>query len=512
MVAPGFRARGAGADDTEAAAMDEVVLSSADVRKRAAAGALLISMRSLAIRGLGFLGNLVLARLLLPEDFGILAFGLTLISLGTFFADAGIAAGLVRRNRAPALHELRSILGFQLLAASIVATAVAAFAVPAGRSGQVATVMMLSVVVSAWRSPATLLLERQLDYRALATVEVAEGFVFVTVSICAVGLGAGVWGVAGAHVVRAGVGSVLMIRRSPMRVLHPALQMRVIRELFGYGLVVQAGWLFHILRLQVINFTTAAIAGLPVLGYYSLSDRVMQLPWLVFESLIRVTFPAMARIVATGDDARADVERGLRLLTVTAGSLLALVGGTAPSLLPSFFGARWAPAADAVPLIALGMLLAGPVIAVGHGYLYAIGDARKVLVASAAHTATWVVVAVPLLPEIGVTAVGAGLCAGFAVEGLIVARGIRQRTGLRPYRVTAAPSSVMVVAGSIGYAAATAVEPSLVATAVLALGIGVLVAVGVLIVARPTLVEAWGLVRRMAPGSRPPSDGFPGAD
>jgi O-antigen/teichoic acid export membrane protein len=495
------------AEEPDDEGSQEDALSSADVRKKAASGAVLVSLRSFAVRGLGFVGNLVLARLLAPEDFGILAFGLTLILFGSFFADAGIAAGLIRRNQAPRRFELQSILGFQVVVATVLVLGVAVVAVPLGRGGQVATLMVASVIVSAWRAPATLVLERRLDYRALAMVEVVEGLVYVSTSITAVLLGAGVWGVAGAHVVRALAGSILMIRRSPIRVFVPRLRMSVIKELLGFGLIVQTGWLVHIVRLQVINLVTAGVAGLPVLGLYSLADRIMQLPWLVFESIVRVAFPAMARLVSAGEDARADIERGLRFLNVTAGFLLALVAATAPVLVSSFFGERWAPAADAIPLIALGMLMTGPLVAMGNGYLYAVGDATKVLIASSSHGVAWVVVAVPLLPRIGATAVGAGLLAGYTVQGLVLANALHRRTGLRCFRLAAPTSAAIIAAGAIGWLVARELEPSVVATfGVSALTAG-LAALGLMVTARPTLRQGVKLLsdqvsaRRAAPSA-----------
>ena len=482
--------------------VDETSLSGADIRGKAASGVLLISLRTFAIRALGLVGNLVLARLLSPQEFGVLAFGLTLILFGQFFADAGIAAGLIRRNQPPTRHELHAILGFQLLVSSVLMLAIAAVAVPSGRSGQVATVMAASVVVSAWRAPATLLLERRLDYRALAAVEVLEGVIFVATSLIAVALGAGVWGVAGAHVVRAAAGSALMMRKSPVTVLRPTWALGVVRELLGYGLAVSARDFVVLVRLQVINLVTAAVAGLPVLGLYSLADRIMLVPWVVFGSILRVTFPAMARLVSAGEDTRSDLVRGLGLLTVSAGSLLALIAGTAPVLIPSFFGERWTPAAEALPLIALGLLLAGPVISVGNGYLYAVGDARKVLVSTTAHTVAWLVVAVPLLPSLGVRAVGAGLFAGFSVEGFMLARAIRQRTGLRCYRATAGPLVAIVASGGLGLLVARRLEPSLLATVEVALLTTVLLAVGLLLTARPTVQEGVRLVGRAVPLDR----------
>ena len=481
---------------------EEEQLSGADIRGRAASGVLLLSLRTFAIRGLGLLGNLVLARLLSPRDFGVLAFGLTLILFGQFFADAGIAAGLIRRNQQPARHELHAVLGFQLVVSCLLMAVIALVGVPTGRSGQVATVMAASVVVSAWRAPATLLLERRLDYGALAAVEVLEGFIFVSCSIGAVALGAGVWGVAGAHIVRAAAGSALMIRKSPIRVLRPRSDLGVIRELLGYGLTVSARDFIGLLRLQVINLVTAAVAGLPVLGLYSLADRIMLVPWVVFGSILRVTFPAMARLVSAGEDTRSDLERGLRLLTVSAGSILALIGATAPVLIPSFFGDRWTPASDALPLIALGLLLAGPVISVGNGFLYAVGDARKVLVASAVHTIVWLAVAVPLLPRLGVTAVGAGLLAGLAAEGALLSRAIRLRSGLRCHRVSAGPWAAIVGSAAVGYLIARNLEPSVVATVQVALATSALLLAGLLLTARSTLQEGVRITRRAIPLDR----------
>lgn len=483
--------RGVEHDNTETA------LTTQQIRRKAASGVLYVGLRSFAVRGLGLLGSLVLARLLVPEDFGVLAFGQTLITFGSFFADAGIAAGLIRRNQAATRYELRTVLGFQVLVASTLALAVAVVAVPSGRSGQVSALMAASVVLVTYRVPASLVLERRLDYRTLATVEVVEGLVFVVWSIVSVFLGAGVWGVASAHVARAAVGSALMIGRSPVRVLRPGLHLSIVRELLGYGLVVQAGGLVNLVRGQGINLLTAALAGLPALGLYSLADRVMQLPWLVFESILRVTFPAMARLISAGENPKADLARGLKLLVVAVGPLLALVAATSPVLVPVLFGAQWTRAADALPFIALALLVAGPIIAVGNGYLYAVGDAKKILVANAAHFVAWCCVAVPLLPAFGVAAVGAGLLAGFVVEGLLLARAVRLRTGLRCYRITAVPSLLVLPAAGVGLALARSLRPSLLAVLAVGTLTAALLAAGLLFGARTTVQEALAVLRTL---------------
>jgi O-antigen/teichoic acid export membrane protein len=483
----------------------EITFTSGDVRRKAFAGVLLVGLRTFAVRGLGLLGNLVLARLLFPEDFGVLAIGQTVIMFGDFLADAGIAAGLVRRKGPPSRRELQTILGFQVLVAVLFAAAVAAIAVPQGHSGQVIALMAGSIAFHVYRAPANVVLVRRLDYRAIASVEVAESLVFVAWSVTAASLGAGVWGVATAYFGRAIVGSVLMVKLSPVRVLSPRLSPKIMRELLPYGAVVQAGYLVQLLHGQSIIAATGAVAGLSVLGLYSLADRIMQLPWLVFESLIRVAFPAMSRLVAAGEDATSDLDRGLRLLTVCSGALLCLVAATSPVLISVLFGAKWQAASGPIPLIALGLLLGGPIIAVCSGYLYAVGDARHVLMGSIASLVIWFPVALPLLPVLGATAVGAGQLAGYVVEGAVLARAVHARTGLRAHRITAAPALALILAGGIGFAVARRLEPSLLAVVGVAGLTTVLLSLTLLVAARTTLAEGWRLGRTLLAQRRAPA-------
>src|SRR4051794_23373776 len=81
--------------------LEEETLDVQEVRERAVTGTALVAMRGLAIRGLAFLGNIVLARLLVPRDFGLVAFGTSVMTIATFLTAAGIGAGLIRRPEAP---------------------------------------------------------------------------------------------------------------------------------------------------------------------------------------------------------------------------------------------------------------------------------------------------------------------------------------------------------------------------------------------------------------------------
>src|SRR3954463_14780872 len=77
---------------------DASSLSVAEVKRLAVAGAAIDTVRGFLVRGLAFVGTAILAHLLTPRDFGLVAFGLTLTAFATFLADGGIGTALIRRH------------------------------------------------------------------------------------------------------------------------------------------------------------------------------------------------------------------------------------------------------------------------------------------------------------------------------------------------------------------------------------------------------------------------------
>jgi O-antigen/teichoic acid export membrane protein len=419
----------------------------------------------MAIRILGFAGNIALARLLVPEDFGILAVGTTFLVFAGFLVDAGVGAALLRRAEPPDERDLAAVLGLQLVLTTGLAAIVAAVAAPTGRVGQVAAIMVAALPLGTLRTPTTIVLERNLRYAPLALAEVAEVIVYVVWSVTAVALGAGVWGVASAVVARGAVGTALLLRTSPVRHLRPTLAWSRLRSLLPFGLQLQAVQLVHIFRSQGLNVATAAIAGLPVLGLWSLVERVMLLPLTLFEGLWRVSFPAIVRLSKSGANPASDIERALSAATIAAGAFLVALAASAPATIPVVFGSQWTGAADAVPPACLALLINGPIAAAGVGFLYAQGDARLVLISTLLDSVTYAAVALPLLPTLGAEAMSWGWLAASICDLLILGRGL-SGAGVGVIRSTGVPVVAATGTGVAGVLLARAAEPT-VATAVL---------------------------------------------
>ncbi len=146
-------------------------LTAGEVRRRASAGLFYISSGGAASLVIGFLGNLALARLLAPKDFGVIALGSTVIFLAKTLTDGGLVNGLVRRSEDPTKGEFRTLMGVQLVITLGIAGPAALVATQFGRSGAIAAVMMLSLPVAAFQASPRVVLTRDLLFARIALTD-----------------------------------------------------------------------------------------------------------------------------------------------------------------------------------------------------------------------------------------------------------------------------------------------------------------------------------------------------
>jgi O-antigen/teichoic acid export membrane protein len=422
-----------------------------ELRRRASAGVFIVATRGLAILLLGLAGYVVLAHLLTPRDFGVVAIGMSFVLFTGMLSDGGLGAALIRRAEPPTTEELQALSAFQLSVTVALALVAAAVAAPFGEIGWVIALMVSSMPLVTLQFPGMIVLERSLRYRPLAVVEVSQVLVYHAWAIALVISGFGVWGLASATVARAAAAALIMARVSPVGLVRPRFSWRRIRSLIGFGARFQATNATWLLGDQALNVSIAAVTSVSTLGLWSLAKRVMDVPFLLFQALWRVSFPAMSHLLAAKEDAAPVIERGLGMAAVGSGVLLTALAGSAPGLIPGLFGEQWREASEVIPWACLGLGVGGSVSVATQGYLYGVGDASAVLRAVILQTVAWFAVALPLLPFVGVSAVGFGWCAAGAVQAVVLGRATLKWTRVRLVRPLLGPVGVGVASGAVGW-------------------------------------------------------------
>lgn len=447
-------------------------LSAAEVKQRAARGAGVVALRGLGIRTLGFISSLVLARLLTPRDFGLLAVGATVLAFVDVFASAGLGAGLIRREADPDREDLRALLFAQLVLTCAFATGTCALAFRFGEGGRITALMVGAVPLSAIKTPALVQLERRLDYGPIAVAELLEVLAATAWSITTVALGWGPAGVATSRYVAGIVGGAVAVGLSPQRIVSPLPSWRRARPLLRFGVMFQASTLAGMVRDQGLNLGIASVAGVGMLGQWSLANRILQVPFVMFQALWQVSFPAASRLRGSEELGPA-LRRGFVAATAATGLLLSALAGAGPALVMALFGSEWREASEVIPFASMALLISGPVSVTAAGYLLAEGRAGRVLWAVVVPGTLWLSIALPTVDRFGLVAVGVGLLASATCEAALLARALRQRVAVPVTRLAWKMWLSAFVAGTCGYLVSVATGQGF-----LAAGLGAGVAAG----------------------------------
>jgi O-antigen/teichoic acid export membrane protein len=456
-----------------------------------------VALRSLTIRGMSLAASVVLARILTPDDFGLMAFGLSIVAVGAFFTSGGLGSALIRWPTAPTRRQLESVFGLQLVLGVTIAAAVLAIGAPLGKAGLLAGIMTFSLPLDILRVPAAIVTQRQLHFGPVVRAEVGEMVAYNIVAIVLVVAGAGIWGVGAAVLCRAATGSALLIAGSGVPLMRPRLSWPTVKPLMRFGLTLQGVDLVTLARGQGSNFATAGIAGVAVLGQWNFSLRMLQPITLLFDAVGRVAFPAVAGLLRAGEDPRPMIEKGVRLAYGATGFGVVAVAASTPALIPSVFGPQWDPAIEVLPWSLAGLFISSPIVACSSAYLQAIGDAGVVLRSTILYSIAWVAVALPLLPSQGATALAIGWTVAGIVDGAYLTYALRTRVAAHVVGNAAPPILVALVVAPLGWLVEDRLGPTLYAAAIAALLAAGLYTLLLWIVRRDTVVEMWRLTRRI---------------
>jgi O-antigen/teichoic acid export membrane protein len=306
-------------------------------------------------RAVTLLTTLVLARLLVPADFGLVSMATLVVGFFALFRDLGLGATLVARPDldGPAVGTLFSLsMAISAAIAGIIAAtaplAAAFFGEP--RLAAVLAVLALTVVISSVGAFYDCLLQRELLFRIRFYGQVVPVLAYaVTAPLLAV-LGAGAWSLVVGQVVQAVVYTVLLVVRTPLRVrptfdrAHAAGVLSASR-----GFLLQTAVAF--VHLNSGTFAVGRILGPTAVGYYAMANRMAELPNLVVaEPVSNVTFPGFAWMRHRGDNVGPAFVGVLGLVALATAPLGVLLSAAADPFARVVLGPQWVPA---IPLLTL---------------------------------------------------------------------------------------------------------------------------------------------------------------
>ena len=322
-----------------------------------ASGAVWVFLALAVSRVLGIATYLVLARLLSPDDFGLVRFALILIGAFTVLQDLGVPAAIIHSDRDP-----KVIGGTALtinLGASVVLFALAVMLAPAmatlARDDSIAPVLIalsVGLVVLAIGSVQRAVLEKELEFRRKFIPEVVPLIVSGVTSIVLAFLGFGAWSLVWGYLVKAAASSVLLWGFSTVRP-RPEFQPAIARELFRYGKHMSLVSIIGFVAINADYFIVGRMLGTYDLGLYTLAFLITNLPFQgIVEPVHKVMFPAYCRVNDTAGSVVNLYESSLTLVSMLVIPICLGIFVAGPVFAPILFGSEWDSIGPSLQLLA----------------------------------------------------------------------------------------------------------------------------------------------------------------
>ncbi len=295
---------------------------------------------------LHFVSTITLARLLLPEDFGIIAMTVIITDLVMNTGDMGFATALIQRKEVTPSHLSTAFwTGLALgIIFSIVTVAVSPFVADFFRNelvGPVLAVQSLIFVFAPLRYIHGSLLMKRLQFLRLSITEVGQGITYLVASISLAFAGFGVWSIVLGSLISQ---LVLVILRWILCRWHPSFTFSTtsLKELWRFGSNLTGSRIIHFLAKRLDYLIIGRFLTSAALGFYSMGYRVVSIPTTtLYITMGRVAFPAFSIIQDENERLRRGFLKSITFISIIGLPLFAGAAVVGPELIKVVLGQKW---------------------------------------------------------------------------------------------------------------------------------------------------------------------------
>lgn len=298
--------------------------------------------------------GIVLARLLPPEDFGLLALAMIVAGFARFASNLGLAPAVIQRKELSKRHvrvsfTLSVCLGLVVTALVFSLAPLSAPLFQNDRVPEVLRAVSVMFVATGLGNTAGALLRRDLAFKKIFWIVNASyltGYALLSISLAVAGFG--VWSLVVGTVAQKALESAFLIYVTRHSIM-PLLSSEEVGDLTGYGVGFTLGGLAEYLGRTGDNFVTGRWLGSHALGIYSRAYGLMMLPQDYLTRIIeQVLFPAFSEVQDERERLGTAYLLAVQLITLFAAPIMVGMIVAAPHMIVGLYGEKWS--ATVLPL------------------------------------------------------------------------------------------------------------------------------------------------------------------
>lgn len=324
-------------------------MGTSNLKRKAASGFFWSMLEGVFSQGLGMIFGIILARMLSPNEFGILGMITIFISIAQVFVDSGLSQALIRKQNCT--HQDYNTIfwaniflgGLSYLIIWSAAPYISLF-FDKPELSQLTRIASLVIIISSFTLIQQTILVKKVDFKLLTKISTVGTFISGAASLVLAFYGFGVWSLVWRTIINQVVRSLMMWQHNKWR---PELSFnkKIFSELFSFGSNILIISIVAALLKNFYNLIIGKNYSATILGYYTNAEQYSTLPSSTISNITnKVGFPVLSEI----QDDNIRLKNTIRKLTKTIMYISFFVMfGLAAIAHPLFyvlFGEKWLPA------------------------------------------------------------------------------------------------------------------------------------------------------------------------
>ena len=311
---------------------------------------------------LQFAFGIVLARLLVPADFGVLVTIRIFTGLAGFISGGGMGQALIRAKQAD--HEdfqvvftIQIIFGLLIYATFFVTAPLFAHWYSEPLYTELFRVSALSFVLRPFSNVPNAWLSREMRFKQRMSINLACATIGSMVSVTLAWHKFGVWSLIFGGITGTVLSAIALMILTPIR---PGIRFNaaVATRLGLYGFKVTSNELAVYIRNQTPNFFLSQLQGPTAVGLFNKADSLAKTPRMITWSAYDPLFRSLAKISDNKDQSQYVYLRIVTLLTVYMLPFFVGLAWLATPLIHALYGAKWLPSGEPLTILSMAGLFA----------------------------------------------------------------------------------------------------------------------------------------------------------
>ena len=366
--------------------------------------------------------SILVARLLSPEDYGVMAVLTVFATLSLVVVDSGFSQMLIRGEN-PSASDYRTVFGFNISMSLLLYALLTLLAAPIARFfempliEEIAPVLFLLLPLNALCVIQQAICARNFRFDTLSKAIFMSSLISGAVAVVMALAGCGVWSLVGQRLAAMGVKALLLWWWSDWR---PSGEYRLdaLKRMAPYSLRLMATDIIATLYNNISQLFVGKFYSAQMLGFYNQGQKLKDMPVAAIQQSVQsVTFPALSKI----KDEEQKFSESYRQLMVMVSTFLfpVMVGliAIAPDMFAVLLGEKWMPTVPYFEILSLSGLFI-PLSSIAYNVLKARSDGSLIVRLEIVKRVLMTIILVVVIPQ-GVVAIAWGVVAMAATEWVV---------------------------------------------------------------------------------------------